>query len=104
MKLGKGSIVVTSAIAEHIHVTTIMIIERVDGDKLVSKKAITSVNGGDFVNSKKLLPTYKGEHLNDVRLINGSEFNDLIDCGLVPRKLLKDLQVSQTPETDYSEG
>lgn len=52
----------------------------VSGTKIIAVKAVTSINGDDFVDTKKLLSTYIGEDLKQCSIIEyGYEFDAIYD-------------------------
>lgn len=98
--IAKGSIVATRCrgdteyVSTYVH--TIAIVDRVDGRKLYCKYAIASVDGGEYVKVRELFRQYEGEYIEDVRLCSPSEFDDILDSGIVPRKMFKN--VGSAPE------
>ena len=53
---------------------------KIKDTKLIADKAVTSVNGNDFVDTRSLLKSYKGEELKDCVLIeHGEEFDAIYD-------------------------
>jgi len=91
MKLGKGSIVSVQAHHGDIEVHTILVVEEVLDSHVTASAAISSVNGADYVKTGKLLKGYSGELITTIQLINGTEFNSLVDSKLVAKRFIKDI-------------
>lgn len=53
---------------------------KIKDDKIFVTKAVTSVQGKDFVDTKSIMKSYKGENIYDCTLIEyGHEFDAIYD-------------------------
>lgn len=86
-----GSIISANAWAKHVDaystIHTIAVVDRVDGRKLYCKYAIASIDNADYVKIQDIARDYEGEYIDDVCLCSPSEFDALLDSGLIPRKM-----------------
>lgn len=54
--------------------------------------AITSIDGKEYKNTKSIMKDYGYENLNDVKLCTPQEFDIVVDTGIIPRNLIKNVK------------
>lgn len=72
-----------------IHV--IGVVDAIKGKKLLCRHSICSVDGAEFVPTKQVCKGYTHERAEDIELCNTQEFDIVVDTGIIPRSILKNV-------------